>query len=73
MAVQGFKAPQLEPAKPKSPDSKRFTATTTTGTGNRHLLAAQGAGNPQAPKKPSAVNRKEWGPKFSAASGDRKL
>jgi hypothetical protein len=73
MAVQGFKAPQLEPAKPKSPDSKRFTATTTTGTGNRHLLAAQGAGNPQAPKKPSAVNRKEWGPNFSAASGDRKL
>jgi hypothetical protein len=41
--------------------------------GNRHLLAAQGAGNPQAPKKPSAVNRKEWGPNFSAASGDRKL
>jgi hypothetical protein len=41
--------------------------------GNRHLMAAQGAGNPQAPNKPSAVTRKEWGPNFSAASGDRKL
>jgi hypothetical protein len=39
--------------------------------GNRHLLAAQAAGNPQAPNKPSSISRKEWDPKFS--TGDRKL
>jgi hypothetical protein len=44
-----------------------------TTDGDRQLLAAQGAGNPQAPNKPSSITRKEWDPKFSAATGDRKL